>query len=33
MSKGKLKQIFIEEANEIIEKMDVDIINFEESPQ
>ena len=32
MSKEKLKQIFIEEANEIIEKMDVDIINFEESP-
>ena len=32
MSREKLKQIFIEEANEIIEKMDVDIINFEESP-
>ena len=32
MSKEKLRQIFIEEANEIIEKMDVDIINYEESP-
>ena len=32
MSKEKLRQIFIEEANEIIEKMDVDILNFEESP-
>lgn len=32
MSKEKLKQIFIEEANEIIEKMDIDILNFEESP-
>ncbi len=32
MSREKLKQIFIEEANEIIEKMDIDIINYEESP-
>jgi len=32
MSREKLKQIFIEEATEIIEKMDIDIINFEEAP-
>lgn len=32
MSKEKLRQIFIEEANEIIEKMDVDILSYEESP-
>lgn len=32
MDINKLKEIFIEEANEIIEKMDVDIINFEENP-
>lgn len=32
MSKEKLRQIFIEEANEIIEKMDIDIVNYEESP-
>lgn len=32
MDKEKLKQIFIEEANEIIESLDVDIINFEEDP-
>lgn len=32
MSKEKLKQIFVEEATEIIEKMDIDILNFEESP-
>ncbi|MEY4504535.1 MAG: hypothetical protein RL154_831 [Pseudomonadota bacterium] len=32
MSKEKLKQIFIEEANEIIEKLDVDIIDFEQNP-
>lgn len=32
MSREKLKQIFIEEATEIIEKMDIDILNFEESP-
>lgn len=32
MSKEKLKQIFIEEASEIIEKMDIDILNYEESP-
>ncbi|MBN1839157.1 MAG: chemotaxis protein CheA [Campylobacterales bacterium] len=30
MSREKLRQIFIEEANEIIEKMDVDIVNYEE---
>ncbi len=29
MSKEKLRQIFIEEANEIIEKMDIDIVNYE----
>jgi len=32
MSKEKLKQIFIEEATDIIEKMDIDILNYEESP-
>ena len=32
MNKEKLKLIFIEEANEIIEALDVDIINFEEDP-
>lgn len=32
MSREKLRQIFIEEANEIIEKMDIDIVNYEESP-
>lgn len=32
MNKEKLKQIFIEEANEIIETLDVEIINFEENP-
>lgn len=32
MSKERLREIFIEEANEIIEKLDVDIINFEENP-
>lgn len=32
MSREKLRLIFIEEANEIIEKMDVDILNYEESP-
>ncbi len=32
MSKEKLKQIFIEEATEIIEKMDIDILNFEDAP-
>lgn len=32
MDTNKLKEIFIEEANEIIEKLDVDIINFEEDP-
>ena len=32
MDINKLKDIFIEEANEIIEKLDVDIINFEEDP-
>lgn len=30
MSREKLKQIFIEEATEIIEKLDVDIVEFEE---
>ncbi len=32
MDKAKLKQIFIEEANEIIETLDIEIINFEENP-
>jgi len=32
MDINKLKEIFIEEATEIIEKLDVDIINFEEDP-
>ena len=32
MDINKLKEIFIEEASEIIEKLDVDIINFEEDP-
>lgn len=30
MSREKLKQIFIEEATEIIEKLDIDIVEFEE---
>lgn len=33
MTKEQIKEIFIEEATEIIEKLDVDIINFEETPQ
>ena len=33
MDINKLRDIFIEEANEIIEKLDVDIINFEEDPE
>jgi len=33
MTKEELKAIFIEEATEIIEKLDVDIINYEEDPQ
>jgi two-component system chemotaxis sensor kinase CheA len=33
MDINKLKEIFIEEANEIVEKLDVDIINFEENPE
>lgn len=32
MNKEKLKEIFIEEASEIIEKLDIEIINFEENP-
>ncbi len=32
MSREKLKQIFIEEATEIIEKLDIDILEFEEKP-
>ncbi len=32
MTKEELKAIFIEEATEIIEKLDVDIINYEEDP-
>lgn len=31
MTKEQIKEIFIEEANEIIEKLDIDIINFEEN--
>jgi two-component system chemotaxis sensor kinase CheA len=33
MTKDQIRDIFIEEATEIIEKLDVDIINFEENPQ
>ncbi len=33
MKKEELRNIFIEEATEIIEKLDVDIINFEEDPE
>ncbi len=32
MDKEKLKEIFIEEASEIIEKLDIEIINLEEKP-
>ncbi|GHV06734.1 chemotaxis protein CheA [Campylobacterota bacterium] len=32
MDKEQLKNIFLEEANEIIEKLDIEILNFEESP-
>lgn len=32
-TKEDLKNIFIEEATEIIEKLDIDIINFEEEPE
>jgi len=32
MDINKLKEIFIEEASEIIEKLDIDIINFEDDP-
>ncbi|QOY53363.1 chemotaxis protein CheA [Candidatus Sulfurimonas baltica] len=33
MTKQQIRDIFIEEATEIIEKLDVDIINFEDNPQ
>jgi two-component system chemotaxis sensor kinase CheA len=33
MDINKLKEIFIEEASEIIEKLDIDIINFEDNPE
>ena len=33
MTKEQIRDIFIEEASEIIEKLDVDIINFEEDPK
>ena len=33
MTKEELRAIFIEEATEIIEKLDVDIINYEEDPE
>ncbi|MDR3347096.1 MAG: Hpt domain-containing protein, partial [Helicobacteraceae bacterium] len=32
MDKERLKEIFLEEANEIIEKLDSEILNFEETP-
>ena len=31
MTKEEIKEIFIEEATEIIEKLDIDIINLEET--
>ncbi len=33
MTKEQIREIFIEEATEIIEKLDIDIINFEENPE
>lgn len=33
MTKEQIREIFIEEATEIIEKLSVDIINFEENPE
>jgi len=33
MDINQLKALFIEEATEVIEKLDIDIINFEENPQ
>jgi len=33
MDINQLKDLFIEEATEVIEKLDVDIINFEENPE
>ena len=33
MTKEQIREIFVEEATEIIEKLDVDIINFEENPE
>lgn len=33
MTKEQIRDIFIEEATDIIEKLDVDIINFEENPE
>jgi len=33
MTKEDIREIFIEEANEIIEKLDVDIIDFENNPE
>jgi len=33
MTKEQIRDIFIEEATDIIEKLDIDIINFEESPE
>jgi len=33
MTKEQIRDIFIEESTEIIEKLDVDIINFEENPE
>ncbi|WP_373000306.1 chemotaxis protein CheA [Sulfurimonas sp.] len=33
MNKDKIREIFIEEATEIIDKLDIDIVDFEESPE
>ncbi|EDZ62774.1 Chemotaxis protein histidine kinase, cheA [Sulfurimonas gotlandica GD1] len=33
MTKDKIREIFIEEATEIIEKLDIDIVDFEDTPE
>ena len=33
MNKDKIREIFIEEATEIIEKLDIDIVDFEDRPE
>ncbi|NOR58566.1 MAG: chemotaxis protein CheA [Sulfurimonas sp.] len=33
MNKDRIREIFIEEATEIIEKLDIDIVDFEEKPE